>query len=157
MLAGSGDELQGIKRGIMELADAILITKADGKNIEPSKVAKAEFSRALHYLPASESGWIPFTEICSSNTGLGLDNFLEKLNYYETQQKLGGYFKFKRESQSLHWFDDELQSELNRILLGNPMISGLIESYKKEIISGNISPHAASATIVSKVLTLLNI
>ena len=66
MLAGAGDELQGIKRGIMEMADALVITKADGNNLEKAKAAKAEYAHALHLLQASESGWITQTKICSS-------------------------------------------------------------------------------------------
>ena len=74
-LAGAGDELQGIKRGIMEMADAIVINKADGENIKAAKLAKSEFNRALHLYPPKESGWIPKTLLCSAIKNEGMKQF----------------------------------------------------------------------------------
>ena len=83
-IAGAGDELQGIKRGIMEMADAIVINKADGDNVKKATLAKVEFNRALHLFPAKKSGWIPTTATCSAITNEGIENVWQTvLNYLE--------------------------------------------------------------------------
>lgn len=85
MLAGAGDELQGIKRGIMEMADGIAITKADGANATKAKGARAEYANALHFLPPSESGWIPEVKTCSSYEGIGINEIHEMIEKFVHQ------------------------------------------------------------------------
>ncbi|MBS1651783.1 MAG: methylmalonyl Co-A mutase-associated GTPase MeaB [Bacteroidetes bacterium] len=112
MLAGAGDELQGIKRGIMEMADVIAITKADGSNIEKSRAAKIEYARALHLFPPNESGWIPKSVICSSLLNSGISDIVdlsETFLHYTTQN---GFFNTKRNSQVLELFNQLLNQKI---------------------------------------------
>ncbi|MFT7056278.1 MAG: LAO/AO transport system kinase, partial [Roseivirga sp.] len=93
MLAGAGDELQGIKKGIMEMADAVVINKADGDNIKPAQRAKIEYQNALHLFPASESGWIPEVKTCSAIKGEGLSAIWQMMEKYLQQVQTNNFFE----------------------------------------------------------------
>lgn len=112
MLAGAGDELQGIKRGIMEMADSIVITKADGDNVQKAKMARAEYAHALHLFPPSESGWIPKVETCSSTENTGIDNVYQLLQSYQIHARTNGYFFHKRKQQQLDILKETLNNEI---------------------------------------------
>lgn len=103
MLAGAGDELQGIKRGIMEMADAIAITKADGENVRPSELASLEYRNALHLFPPPESGWLPKVITLSARENRGMDTLLAIFSEYFDHVKASGYFEHRRMEQSKHW------------------------------------------------------
>lgn len=113
MLAGAGDELQGIKRGIMEMADALVITKADGTNVDKAKAARAEYAHAMHLLQAPESGWIPRTNICSGLTGEGMNEIYRMVQEYQAFAIANGYFAHKRKEQQfglmLHSIEEQLK------------------------------------------------
>jgi len=111
-LAGAGDELQGIKRGIMEMADAIAINKADGENIKAAKLAKTEFNRALHLYPAKESGWSPKTVCCSAIENTGIDAVWELISDYMTLTKGNESFQVKRREQHKFWLLQTIESRL---------------------------------------------
>jgi len=102
-ISGAGDELQGIKRGIMEMADAIVINKADGDNINRAKLAKTEFNRALHLFPAKKSGWIPTAATCSSYTKDGINDVWNTISDYFELVKNNHYFEEKRKDQNQFW------------------------------------------------------
>src|SRR5690554_3394607 len=102
-LAGAGDELQGIKRGIMEMADAIVINKADGNNLKAAKIAKNEFARALHLYPAKESNWKPKTVLCSALKNEGISEVWDLIMDYSRTVKANGYFQHKRKAQNKFW------------------------------------------------------
>jgi LAO/AO transport system kinase len=102
-ISGAGDELQGIKRGIMEMADAIVINKADGDNINKANLAKTEFNRALHLFPAKSSGWIPTVATCSSLTKEGIDRVWQTISSYLDMVKANNYFDAKRKNQNQFW------------------------------------------------------
>jgi LAO/AO transport system kinase len=112
MLAGAGDELQGIKRGIMEMADSIVITKADGDNIQKAKLARAEFAHALHLFPPTDSGWIPKAEICSSTENTGIEAIYHLLQSYKIHTTTNGYFHHKRKQQQFEILKETLNSEI---------------------------------------------
>lgn len=112
MLAGAGDELQGIKRGIMELADALIITKADGDNIVKSKNAAMEYKRALHLFPAMENGWIPQTGTCSALDKKGLDSIWELILKHNSQMQANSYFLDNRKQQNKYWLHHIIKEEL---------------------------------------------
>jgi len=101
MLSGAGDELQGIKRGIMEMADAIVINKADGTNYQPALLAKAQYAQALHLFPTPVSGWTPQTAVCSSTQSSGLDTVWGLIKDYQQFTLANGYFNKKRKEQNL--------------------------------------------------------
>lgn len=114
MLAGAGDELQGIKRGIMELCDALVINKADGDNLANAKRAAAEYKNALHLFRASESGWIPKVQTISSKEHVGMEELYETIQSYQQQSMDSGYFRENRLSQQKSWLNEMVQEELLR-------------------------------------------
>lgn len=111
-LAGAGDELQGIKRGIMEMADTIVINKADGENIKAAKLAKTEFNRALHLYPPKESNWTPKTLVCSAIKNKGVSEILDEINQYVSLTKENGYFQSKRKDQNKFWLLQTIEESL---------------------------------------------
>jgi len=150
MLAGAGDELQGIKRGIMEMADAIVITKADGDNIDNSKRAKTEYKNALHLFPANESNWIPTVDICSAYDNSGIDNIWNTIESYQNQTITNGFFHHKRQNQAKYWMYETINEELKRTFFDNPVISKEIKKMEDEVIKGNLSPFKAAHLLLDK-------
>lgn len=112
MLSGAGDELQGIKRGIMEMADALVITKADGDNIRKANVARREYENAMHLFPAKESGWIPKAMTCSSIERTNLQRIWEVIESYRNATTINGWFENNRKQQDIHWLKETLESKL---------------------------------------------
>ena len=112
MLAGAGDELQGIKRGIIEMADAIFINKADGDNIAKANLAKAEYSNALHLFPPPESGWLPVVETCSARTREGISQVWETISDFCTFTSAKGYFTRRRMEQARQVLFDTIDESL---------------------------------------------
>lgn len=112
MLAGAGDELQGIKRGIMEMADSLVITKADGANVEKAKMARAEYAHAIHLFPPTESGWIPKVLTCSSTEKKGIKEVYNLVNEYKNSTILSGYFTIKRKQQQFELVKELLDSKI---------------------------------------------
>jgi LAO/AO transport system kinase len=108
MLAGAGDELQGIKRGIMEMADAITINKADGQNVERAKLAQAEYRSALHLFPPTNSGWTPEVKTCSSLYHQDVDKIWDMILEYVKLTKENGYFESNRRSQAKYWMYESI-------------------------------------------------
>lgn len=150
MLAGAGDELQGIKRGIMEMADALAITKADGNNIQKSKLACAEYKNALHLFPATESGWIPQVLTCSAleNTGMGeLWNCM--LDYKEFTQN-NGFFEKRRSLQAIYWMHQTINEQLKEHFYQNTQIKNLLQQYEKMVVSGERSSFTAAHDLLDK-------
>ena len=150
MLAGAGDELQGIKRGIMEMADAIIITKADGDNINNSKRATTEYKNALHLFPASESNWTPTVNICSAYDNTGIDEVWKTIQSYQNQTTINGYFNHKRKSQSKYWMYETINEELKKSFFNNPDISKEIKKIEQEVIDGSLSPFKAAHLLLAK-------
>lgn len=143
MLAGAGDELQGIKRGIMELADGLVITKADGGNESKAEMARMEYKRALHFLPASESGWIPEVKTASSLDARGIPEIWEMVERFQRHQVSKGFFDKRRREQTLFTFHRLLQEELrNRFFRDEQMVLAMRE-LEKEILEGRMSPYSA--------------
>ena len=112
MLAGAGDELQGIKRGIMELADALIITKSDGDNSINAKNAAMEYKKALHLFTAKENGWIPQVSTCSALDKTGLDTIWELIEKYNNQMQANSYFMSNRNKQNNYWLHHIIKHEL---------------------------------------------
>lgn len=112
MLAGAGDELQGIKRGIMEMADSIVITKADGGNEQKANLAKAEYTNAIHLFPATESGWIPKVETCSSLNNSGISEIYTLIESYKNFSITNGYFLGKRKQQQIELIKETINQQI---------------------------------------------
>jgi LAO/AO transport system kinase len=148
-ISGAGDELQGIKRGIMEMADAIVINKADGDNINKAKLAKAEFNRALHLFPAKKSGWIPTASTCSSYTKDGIDLVWNTITDYFELVKGNYYFEDKRKEQNQFWMMETINEQLKSNFYNHPEIIKLLEENKKAVATNQKSPFAAAAELLS--------
>lgn len=152
MLAGAGDELQGIKRGIMEMADGLVITKADGNNIEKAKMARGEYARALHFLPPHPSGWVPEVKVCSSYDQSGITEVHEMIEKYIRHQTANHYLEQKRKDQNLFAFQRLLNEQLRQLLFSRPGLKEHILQLEQDITSGQISPYSA----VQQVLRIAN-
>ena len=140
MLAGAGDELQGIKRGIMEMADALVITKADGANLEKAKMARTEYAHAMHLFQASESGWIPKTQICSSTENKGIDEVYKMIEEYKNFTTVNGYFLQKRKEQQFDLFLKTIDEQLKQKFYSDPKIHAAIEEMNSNKNDQNIQP-----------------
>jgi LAO/AO transport system kinase len=149
-ISGAGDELQGIKRGIMEMADTIVINKADGDNINKAKLAKTEFNRALHLFPAKSSGWIPTASTCSSYTKEGIDNVWKIIADYFELVKSNNYFEEKRQNQNQFWMMETINEQLKSHFYTHPEIISLLEENKKAVQNNELSPFAAAMNLLEK-------
>ena len=149
-IAGAGDELQGIKRGIMEMADAIVINKADGDNIRKAKLAKTEFNRALHLFPAKKSGWTPTTATCSAVTADGIPEVWQTISEFLQLTTGNDYFNTKRAEQNEYWLLETINERLKLNFYNNPEIEALLASTKKAVQKDKISPFAAAQILLEK-------
>ena len=147
-ISGAGDELQGIKRGIMEMADAIVINKADGDNINKAKLAKTEFNRALHLFPAKKSGWIPTAATCSSYTKEGISDVWNTISEYKNLVQTNHYFEQKRHDQNQYWMLETINEQLQSNFYNHPEIIKLLEENKKAVQNDEISPFAAAMNLL---------
>lgn len=149
-ISGAGDELQGIKRGIMEMADTIVINKADGDNIAKAKLAKTEFNRALHLFPAKSSGWIPKVTTCSAFEKTGIDNVWNIISEYLELVKGNNYFDEKRQTQNQFWMMETINEQLKNHFYNHPEIIALLEQNKLEVASNKKTPFSAALELLSK-------
>jgi LAO/AO transport system kinase len=150
LLAGAGDELQGIKKGIVEMADAFLIHKADGDNLDLAAQAKVAYQNAVHLLPPTEKGWAPKLLLGSSVTGLGLEELESILGSYQEQMKGSGFWDANRGLQRLTWLDDQIHELLGRAFLNHPGVKETLEREKPAVQSGQLS----SSMLAQQVLAL---
>lgn len=151
MLAGAGDELQGIKRGIMEMADALVINKADGDNLQKAKLAKAEYTSALHLFPPSDNDWVSPVLMCSALKGEGVEDIWKLIAGYRLKTNQSGYFQENRKRQNLEWMNKALKEEMYSRILSNPEVRKIIEEVKQRVSQDQISPFQAVEMILGKV------
>lgn len=151
-LAGAGDELQGIKRGIMEMADSIVINKADGENKKAAKLAKNEFNRALHLYPIKKSGWRPKTTTCSAIQNEGIEEIWNVVLSYFELVKSNGYFQQKRKEQNKFWLTQTIEDRLRREFYSNPIVKEEMELQLEALDKNKTTPFEAA----DKLLKLRN-
>jgi len=137
MLAGAGDELQGIKRGIMELADALIITKSDGDNSIKAKNAAMEYKRALHLFPAKENGWIPQVSTCSALDKTGLDSIWELIQKHNNQMQASSYFMDNRNRQNNYWLHHIIKHELGNKKYQQLIADNSLTDFEQDIKKGS--------------------
>lgn len=147
-LAGTGDELQGIKRGIMEMADGIAINKCDGNNIERSMLAKAQFQSALHLFPLSDSGWTPEVIPCSSIDKNGIPEIWDMIMRYITFVRENQYFDLKRNQQSKYWMYESINEYLRTSFYHNHEIQKMISQIEKKILNNEMSSFVGAKTLL---------
>ena len=150
MLAGAGDELQGIKRGIMEMADALVINKADGNNLQRARRAKAEYTNALHLFPPSPSGWVPKVLTCSALYGTGIKEVWEMVTEYREQVSLSGYLDSRRKEQSRYWLNETLREGIFNQVFNDPGMKQTLAEYELAISEGRITSFMAASAILKK-------
>ena len=154
MLSGAGDELQGIKRGIMEMADALYITKADGDNLTPAQRAARQYASALHLFPANENGWTPEVGTCSALEGSGIDELLAVINRFFDSVSASGWMAENRKRQDLLWLEEALRHEVMDVLRRHPQWDALLEEVRKEVSERKISPFFGAHSLVQRLLRL---
>ncbi|MBI3518686.1 MAG: methylmalonyl Co-A mutase-associated GTPase MeaB [Bacteroidetes bacterium] len=151
MLAGAGDELQGIKRGIMEMADGMVITKADGSNADKAKLARAEYARALHLFPPTESNWIPEVLTCSSTENKGIKEVYDMIDKYKRHTTLNHFFETKRMNQTKQWLHQTINDTLIERFYANPKINEEILKIEKQLEQNAINPYQAAMDLFKKI------
>jgi LAO/AO transport system kinase len=151
MLAGAGDDLQGIKKGIMEMADGIVITKADGDNLKKASQAKADFQYALHLFQTPESGWTVKVELTSALHNIGVRETWETINSFANYTLSKGYFILNRERQQLAWLQESFDQLLKQELLRSKKLNSKLASLQKKVTSNQISPSKAARELLNEV------
>ena len=142
-LANTGDELQGIKRGIMEMADMIAINKCE-LDKQRSELSAGQFRNALHLFPMPESGWTVKVTLCSAYTKEGVEELWNSVMDYVTFTKGNGYFYQKRQQQNLRIMTEAIENGLRERFYGTPGIEERIEALSRDILENKISPYAAA-------------
>jgi LAO/AO transport system kinase len=148
MLAGAGDELQGIKRGIMEMADTIAITKADGTNVRKAELAATEYRNALHLFPKSPSGWDAKVLLCSSREGTGIPALWDTIQEYNSITKENNYFFDRRREQSKYWMYETIDESIRRHFYHHPNIEQELQGLEEDVLEGKVGSFAAAKKLL---------
>jgi LAO/AO transport system kinase len=148
MLSGAGDELQGIKRGIMEMCDAIFINKADGDNKRRAEMAKVEYANALHLFPASPSGWTPTSGICSALTGEGIEDVWKTIQEYKSFTTENQYFNKKRQEQNLIIIRETVNESLLNRFYKNPKVEKTFPDLEQQVMDQKITAYQAAKMLL---------
>lgn len=148
LLPGAGDELQGIKRGILELVDAVAVNKADGSQLERAELAKAEYGSALHLFGPAPGGWIPPVLLCSAQTGLGIAEIADCILRHEKFQLEKGLHAELRREQSLAAMRQLISADLESAFHRDPEIAAKLPQIENEVRKGAITPFAAARSLL---------
>jgi LAO/AO transport system kinase len=152
-VSGAGDELQGIKRGVIEFADAVLVTKADGGNEEAAKATAAMLRGALGLFRSRDSGWTPRATSVSAQAGKGIAALWDLVEEYRSLTTQNGYFERKRSGQLGYWLRSSLLSEIDRRISTDPSIEATLSRMEAAVRRGEISPRSAAARILTSLIT----
>jgi LAO/AO transport system kinase len=148
LIAGAGDELQGIKRGVMELCDAIFINKADGDNEKRALIAQNDYNNALHYLQPATKGWQPKAYIGSALTGKGIEELWKIIQEFEKQTKANGVFEERRKNQIVEWVFKMIENKLIDDFYNDEQINKELPNIKNEILKGVLTPTLAAEKLL---------
>ena len=148
MLAGAGDELQGIKRGIMEMCDGMVINKADGDNLIKAQTARVQYQNALHLFPPPASGWLPRVEICSALMKTGIDKVYEMTGAYQQHVKQNGFFSLKRKSQMKHQMQESIRQFLDDHFMHHQGIVHQTPAVMKMLEDNQLTPYQAAQKLL---------
>lgn len=150
MIPGAGDELQGMKRGIMEMADMIVINKADGDSIALARKAKTEYNNALHLFPLPPSGWAPKVLSCSSLENRGIDKIWEEIGAYKSHATSTSYFKIRRSGQASYWMYQTLQEGLTQRFFSYPEVKERLDELEQMIDKDEVTSFGAATELLEK-------
>ena len=147
-LAGTGDELQGIKRGIMEMADGIVINKADGSNVDKAQLAATQFCNALHLFPAPDSGWTPRVLTYSGFYNLGVKEIWDMIDEYIAFVKENGYFDYRRNEQSKYWMYEAINEHLRDSFYNNQVVKSMLADKERQVLEANLTSFVAARNLL---------
>ena len=147
-ISGAGDELQGIKRGIMEMADTMVITKADGENVRKAELARTQFQGALRLFPLPESGWRPKVYTCSAVAGTGLEEVWKGVEEFLDHIHANGYFQHNRNRQNKYWMYETINEALRGSFYRDPAVETRIGEYEKRVLEDRISSFVAAKELL---------
>lgn len=148
LLPGAGDELQGIKRGIVEMADLIAINKADGERKGLAMRAKREYAGALHLFPPKSSGWAPQTVLCSAIENLGIPEIWKQLLAYQELTSKNAYFQHNRTQQATFWLHESIRTHLQDLFYRNPQVQEHLQTVEKAVLDGSMTPFRGAALLM---------
>jgi LAO/AO transport system kinase len=149
MLAGAGDELQGIKKGIMEMADTVLITKADGDNLKRAREAQADYQHALNLLSETTSGWKAKVLTCSALNNTGIHEVWQTIELFRDQLTQTGYLELQRNGQRITAFHDSFELLLKNELTKFPALQKKAEALERQVANQNLPPHQAATELIN--------
>lgn len=150
MLAGAGDELQGIKRGIIEMSDAIAINKIDSSSKKQVQQAVREYKNALHLYPPSASGWEPQVTTCSALKGTGIPEIRKMIERYISLTRENGFFEENRNWQARHWMYETIQHQLEERFFADPLVKEELDQTEKDVLAGKISSFRAAQKLLER-------
>ncbi len=148
-LAGAGDNLQGIKRGIMEMADTVVINKADGENLKAAKHARQEFKNALHILPSKQHKQEVKVMMCSGLNDDGVLEVFDLINEYHQHVQQSGYFNSKREQQDIYWLKNTIDDKLKALFYNQSAVADSYQVYVDKVISKEMTPYQAADQLIN--------
>jgi LAO/AO transport system kinase len=149
MLAGAGDELQGIKRGIMEIADGIFINKADGDNIIKAKQAIREYKNAIHLFPANDNNWVPKVSSCSAIKNDGIPEIWKVIESFKNLTTLNGSFSENRKQQAKFWLEHTINNSIKEEFYSNENVKNKLAELESNVIDGTLSPFKAAQELLT--------
>lgn len=149
LLPGAGDELQGIKRGIMEMADGIAINKADGDDLKRAQVAASDVKRAIHLFPPNENGWQVPVDTCSSLHNLGIDILWENIDRFYRHTHAKGFFESNRQEQTKWWLRETISESLLQLFNKNEAVSKRYQEIEAAIKTNRVSPFTAAKELLA--------
>ncbi len=149
LIPGAGDELQGIKKGVVELADAIAINKADGENKVRAEAARAEYNRALHYLTPVTEGWQARAYTCSAVTGEGIENLWSVVTRFRERAAETGAFKDRRRRQAREWLHALIDQEIRAYFYDRPAVHELLPEVEAAVMNGDLPATAAARRLLA--------
>jgi LAO/AO transport system kinase len=152
MLAGAGDELQGIKRGILEMIDCMVINKADGDNVPTAEAARVAYSNAMHLFPASPDGWTPPVLTISSLTGKGIPRVWDIVLEHRARLEANGYLAARRKNQALEWMRELVSDGLTDLLRANPTVASQLPQLEDAVRNNQLTPTAAARALLSNLV-----
>lgn len=150
LIAGAGDELQGIKRGVMEIADAIAINKADGNNIKQAENAREEFDRSLHYFQPVTEGWQPKAITLSALHDKGIDSVWDIIKSFRKTTEGNGAFEKRRRKQLKNWLHDLISDQMRNLLLTNTSVKKILPKLEQQVSEGKLPAAQAAVEIIKK-------
>lgn len=148
MLAGAGDELQGIKRGIMEIADAIIINKADGDNKQKAQLAIREYKNAIHLFPANTNKWVPKVDACSATENEGIENVWDIIESFKNLTIANNSFEENRKQQAKFWLEHTVNDALQTLFYNDKNVKEKLITIQNRVINGEISPFKAAKELL---------